>query len=539
MDLKQTIANSLKINKEYGAGVYKSPDGILEVTYLPDEKVGYIDIKNPQKLKFAELTQKAKAYIANLPEGKWEFNPDTAQKGRIYRDRIFKGVGTITSNPDMPNNALIFDNRTTMATTFKPDADGFYNIKSSDLPSFKKWAFNRVKNQEYSTRGLGLNKVKLDGVPKTFRYHGTTPSTKSDINKWSFDDKTRIKTISSNRSKLNQRFFPGQEAAGKAKEAQIKFVKDLGSLLGIKHQDEHLTKIGASDNPNVSSYFQTEGSGTFPRDPTNREVSHLYNLKNTIEKVNETKLKNRFVVKLNERTGFPQIIERSIYNPLDSAADQGVQIENVGELQRLVNYADNVPKESTKGMAQLPNGNKVTAWFSDFIQDKGKAVGKNALKIGAVAGTTVGMSLMNPNSARALGSMSSDGITKKNLKQLGLGIGTDLAQTAALGGVYQRLGLSNPYLAAPAMLYGGYQAVNAFSKGRTGGLDTHDVSKLNKQKHDLMIKQGDLTKWDLRRNARRGDTSANYTIDELRKRAPEYLQQKKADKTNRMKLTIN
>ena len=111
MSLTQTIINSLKNNIKHGAGFFRSPDGVFEVTWLPDENKGYIDIKNPSNVKFKDLKAKALQYIKNLPKGKWEFNPDTAQKGKIYGQRIFKGVKGVTANPNMPNNALTYDNR--------------------------------------------------------------------------------------------------------------------------------------------------------------------------------------------------------------------------------------------------------------------------------------------------------------------------------------------------------------------------------------------------------------------------------------------
>ena len=106
MSLTDQIQSALKTNIEYGAGRFTSADGILDLTWLPDEGVGYVDIKNPgDKLGFKDLKKKSLEYIDQLPEGVWEFNPDTPQKGRIY-GKMFEGVAE--ANPDMPNNALKF-----------------------------------------------------------------------------------------------------------------------------------------------------------------------------------------------------------------------------------------------------------------------------------------------------------------------------------------------------------------------------------------------------------------------------------------------
>ena len=146
--MKEEIAKSLKTNIEYGAGVYKSPDGILEVRWLPDENTGFIDIKNPENLKFSELKSKSLKYINNLPEGRWEMNPDTPQKGRIYK-RLF---GDITeSNPDMPNNALIMD------TSKTPDLS-----KYSSQTAASSYA-NKNNITEYTYNGKLLTKEGKKG----------------------------------------------------------------------------------------------------------------------------------------------------------------------------------------------------------------------------------------------------------------------------------------------------------------------------------------------------------------------------------------
>ena len=110
MSLTQIITDSLRKNLVNGAGFYRSPNGIFEATWLPDERTGYIDIKNPGNLDFKSLKNQALRYLKSLPKGKWEFNPDTAQKGKIYGQRIFKGVKGVTPNPTMPNNALTYNN---------------------------------------------------------------------------------------------------------------------------------------------------------------------------------------------------------------------------------------------------------------------------------------------------------------------------------------------------------------------------------------------------------------------------------------------
>ena len=110
MSLTQIIADSLKHNIVNGAGFWRSPDGIFEATWLPDERVGHIDVINPNdKYNFKDLKTKALKYIKHLPKAKWQFNPDTTQKGNIYGNRIFKGMPNVKPNPNMPHKALTID----------------------------------------------------------------------------------------------------------------------------------------------------------------------------------------------------------------------------------------------------------------------------------------------------------------------------------------------------------------------------------------------------------------------------------------------
>ena len=83
MDRKQLI----QLLKEKGR--YISPDGVVDITWLADEGRGFIDIVNPNNsYNFKQLKTKFDAVKESLPHGTWEFNPDTPQKGRIYK-RLF------------------------------------------------------------------------------------------------------------------------------------------------------------------------------------------------------------------------------------------------------------------------------------------------------------------------------------------------------------------------------------------------------------------------------------------------------------------
>lgn len=176
MSLTQIITDSLRKNIVNGAGFFRSPDGIFEVTYLPDEGKGYIDIINPKnQYKFLDLKSKAMQYLKALPKGKWEFNPDTAQKGKIYGQRIFKGMPGVKPNPNMPNKALTYDNRVTTQGTRNNNAV-MKIIKNKPIPNLKiikgKGGFGTdfdYKNTKPSDRPseTGMPRFNLPGKIRT------------------------------------------------------------------------------------------------------------------------------------------------------------------------------------------------------------------------------------------------------------------------------------------------------------------------------------------------------------------------------------
>lgn len=106
MTLAKEIKKALETNIEYGAGVYRN--GPVTVTWFPDEGRGIVDVTNPEGLDYRQLKRQSVEIINQLPEGVWEFNPDTPQKGRIYKNIADEFKGVFAANPDQPNNALIF-----------------------------------------------------------------------------------------------------------------------------------------------------------------------------------------------------------------------------------------------------------------------------------------------------------------------------------------------------------------------------------------------------------------------------------------------
>jgi hypothetical protein len=106
MTLAKEIKKALETNIEYGAGVYRN--GPVTVTWFPDEGRGIVDVTNPEGLDYRQLKRQSVEIINQLPEGVWEFNPDTPQKGRIYKNIADEFKGVFAVNPDQPNNALIF-----------------------------------------------------------------------------------------------------------------------------------------------------------------------------------------------------------------------------------------------------------------------------------------------------------------------------------------------------------------------------------------------------------------------------------------------
>ena len=154
---RRTLLQALKQNNRF-----ISPDGVVDITWLADEKRGFIDIINPNdKYTFKQLKGKAQSFIDSLPHGDWEFNPDTPQKGRIY-GKLFKNA---KSNPNMPNNALVFNNT--------PKVKGeILDVKKGKkkLPDLSDYTWNGGHAAKQA-RALGLTEFMHDGEHVTI-YEG-------------------------------------------------------------------------------------------------------------------------------------------------------------------------------------------------------------------------------------------------------------------------------------------------------------------------------------------------------------------------------
>ena len=154
---RRTLLQALKQNNRF-----ISPDGVVDITWLADEKRGFIDIINPNdKYTFKQLKGKAQSFIDSLPHGDWEFNPDTPQKGRIY-GKLFKNA---KSNPNMPNNALVFNNT--------PKVKGeILDVKKGKkkLPDLSDYTWNGGHAAKQA-RALGLTEFTHNGEHVTL-YEG-------------------------------------------------------------------------------------------------------------------------------------------------------------------------------------------------------------------------------------------------------------------------------------------------------------------------------------------------------------------------------
>ena len=98
MSLTQTILSSLQKNIVNGAGGTILAQMEFLGNLASDKRTGYIDVKNPNNADVKTLKTQALKYLKSLPKGKWEFNPDTPQKGRIYGQRILKVLKGSTPN---------------------------------------------------------------------------------------------------------------------------------------------------------------------------------------------------------------------------------------------------------------------------------------------------------------------------------------------------------------------------------------------------------------------------------------------------------
>ena len=167
MSLTDQIKSALKTNIVDKAGRWTSVDGIVDITYIPDEGVGYVDMLNPGRVVdkagnvikpgkfsgasgFRQLVTRTKEVLKSLPPGEWECNPDDwgqGQKGDIYGKIKTDNLGKMKPNPKMPNNAWIFDN-TKSITNKAPEILSIINPKNARALGLVPFAAGAAKSAD-------------------------------------------------------------------------------------------------------------------------------------------------------------------------------------------------------------------------------------------------------------------------------------------------------------------------------------------------------------------------------------------------------
>ena len=89
--------------------------GPVKITWRPELGTGQIDIIETKGMNFYDLKEFWEQVRTELPEAKWELNPDKAIKDRIYA-MMFEGDSQITRSGDEGMRAkgregFILDNR--------------------------------------------------------------------------------------------------------------------------------------------------------------------------------------------------------------------------------------------------------------------------------------------------------------------------------------------------------------------------------------------------------------------------------------------
>ena len=344
---RRTLLQALKQNNRF-----ISPDGVVDITWLADEKRGFIDIINPNdKYTFKQLKGKAQSFIDSLPHGDWEFNPDTPQKGRIY-GKLFKNA---KSNPNMPNNALVFNNT--------PKVKGeILDVKKGKkkLPDLSDYTWNGGHAAKQA-RALGLTEFTHNGEHVTL-YEGK------------FKKPGQIEA-----RRASQRRGGSREASQKLKEEVYQQTKDKYTPLTSAEQErvqiikDNARSKGMDADHQYGKAAYDEGKINHPevRKPLDKNI-------------------NRFVKPHQEKQLSQYMLSQELYNPsksmdlsetLDLASNKKKWYGDV-----IHNFAEN------RALFGNIDVSKISSADSALQVGAGLATGD----IGAVIGGSAGFTLQNP-----------------------------------------------------------------------------------------------------------------------------------------------
>lgn len=152
--LTKKIKRALKKIGPTGESFFKY--GPVEITFLPDEGVGYIDVVKTEGMGAFDLKKAFMEIKDALPDGKWELNPDTPQKQRIY-ERWFKNDPTIKPSGD-----------TRMASIGR---EGFVLTKEPMVLGEVPKSVYEAELEAYKARRAGGNELGVKRVPAQFEYN--------------------------------------------------------------------------------------------------------------------------------------------------------------------------------------------------------------------------------------------------------------------------------------------------------------------------------------------------------------------------------
>ena len=101
--LRRRLQKALKSSDPNAYIEIKNDSGTVQFTIIPSTGEGWIDVLNPDKLEGRAAINKLKgdfeSVLTELPQSKWELNPDSPKKQRIY-EKWFKDHPYITKRTD-------------------------------------------------------------------------------------------------------------------------------------------------------------------------------------------------------------------------------------------------------------------------------------------------------------------------------------------------------------------------------------------------------------------------------------------------------
>ena len=234
--------------------------GPVKITWRPELGTGQIDIIETKGMNFYDLKEFWEKVRTELPEAKWELNPDKAIKDRIYA-MLFKGDPQITRSGDEGMRAkgregFILDNSKFNVNNLegkelrKHASDWLFDNPGKDLGDWAgEFEYTGPRLQQKGLLKNGKPRISWRSVNSDAKYNETVkPQTELEAANL-LEEKAKAKAL--NEDLIHQQLAPKTAKGGlhKAQADHFQYPKGSDPLrrVGVLDAQQNLTKKNAEE----------------------------------------------------------------------------------------------------------------------------------------------------------------------------------------------------------------------------------------------------------------------------------------------------